>query len=86
MLAILFFICESLRVIHAFLEFKYLPYVYIYITFSVLSSDLWHAARYSMFLFSKQHEELVGIYASQLAGHRCIELFVHMMELRMQSR
>ncbi|KAL0743683.1 hypothetical protein Bca4012_085196 [Brassica carinata] len=40
---------------------------------------------YSMFLFSKQHEELVGIYASQLAGHRCIELFVHMMELRMHS-
>ncbi|KAL1212084.1 Nuclear pore complex protein [Cardamine amara subsp. amara] len=40
---------------------------------------------YSMFLFSKQHEELVGIYASQLARHRCIELFVHMMELRMQS-
>lgn len=39
-----------------------------------------------MFLFSKQHEELVGIYASQLARHRCIELFVHMMELRMHSR
>ncbi|CAN8269358.1 unnamed protein product [Cochlearia groenlandica] len=40
---------------------------------------------YAMFLFSKQHEELVGIYASQLARHRCIELFVHMMELRMHS-
>ncbi|CAM8955961.1 unnamed protein product [Rhodiola kirilowii] len=37
---------------------------------------------YAMFLFSKQHEELVGIYASQLAPHRCIDLFVHMMELR----
>lgn len=39
-----------------------------------------------MFLFSKQHEELVGIYASQLARHRCIDLFVHMMELRLNSR
>ncbi|KAK4267240.1 hypothetical protein QN277_024046 [Acacia crassicarpa] len=38
-----------------------------------------------MFLFSKQHEELVGIYASQLARHRCIDLFVHMMELRLNS-
>lgn len=40
---------------------------------------------YAMFLFSKQHEELVGIYASQLAGHRCIDLFVHMMELRLNG-
>lgn len=40
---------------------------------------------YAMFLFSKQHEELVGIYASQLANHRCIDLFVHMMELRLNS-
>nr|XP_027125162.1 nuclear pore complex protein NUP107 [Coffea arabica]XP_027125163.1 nuclear pore complex protein NUP107 [Coffea arabica] len=40
---------------------------------------------YTMFLFSKQHEELVGIYASQLARHRCIDLFVHMMELRLNS-
>lgn len=39
-----------------------------------------------MFLFTKQHEELVGIYASQLARHRCIDLFVHMMELRLNSR
>lgn len=39
-----------------------------------------------MFLFSKQHEELVGIYASQLARHRCIDLFVHMMELRLNGR
>lgn len=39
-----------------------------------------------MFLFSKQHEELVGIYASHLARHRCIDLFVHMMELRLNSR
>lgn len=38
-----------------------------------------------MFLFSKQHEELVGVYASQLAHHRCIDLFVHMMELRLNS-
>ncbi|KAL6010563.1 hypothetical protein ACLOJK_000997 [Asimina triloba] len=41
---------------------------------------------YSMFLFSKQHEELVGIYASQLARHLCIDLFVHMMELRLNDR
>ncbi|XP_058179143.1 nuclear pore complex protein NUP107 isoform X2 [Rhododendron vialii] len=40
---------------------------------------------YAMFLFSKQHEELIGIYASQLARHRCIDLFVHMMELRLSS-
>ncbi|KAL7603921.1 nuclear pore complex protein NUP107 [Lactuca sativa] len=40
---------------------------------------------YAMFLFSKQHEELVGIYASQLARHRCIDLFVHMMELRLNG-
>ncbi|XP_057455040.1 nuclear pore complex protein NUP107 isoform X2 [Lotus japonicus] len=40
---------------------------------------------YAMFLFSKEHEELVGIYASQLARHRCIDLFVHMMELRLHS-
>ncbi|XP_058108684.1 nuclear pore complex protein NUP107 isoform X2 [Magnolia sinica] len=40
---------------------------------------------YAMFLFSKQHEELVGIYASQLAPHLCIDLFVHMMELRLND-
>lgn len=40
---------------------------------------------YAMFLFSNQHEELVGIYASQLARHHCIDLFVHMMELRVES-
>ncbi|KAK2979499.1 hypothetical protein RJ640_008383, partial [Escallonia rubra] len=40
---------------------------------------------YAMFLFSKQHEQLVGIYAAQLARHRCIDLFVHMMELRLNS-
>lgn len=40
---------------------------------------------YAMFLFSNQHEELVGMYASQLARHRCIDLFVHMMELRLHS-
>ncbi|XP_052183667.1 nuclear pore complex protein NUP107 [Diospyros lotus] len=40
---------------------------------------------YAMFLFSEQHEGLVGIYASQLAHHRCIDLFVHMMELRLNS-
>ncbi|KAI8028124.1 Nuclear pore complex protein NUP107 [Camellia lanceoleosa] len=40
---------------------------------------------YAVFLFSKHCEELVGIYASQLAHHRCIDLFVHMMELRLNS-
>lgn len=40
---------------------------------------------YAMFLFTMQHEELVGIYASQLAQHRCVDLFVHMMELRLNS-
>ncbi|XP_073009104.1 nuclear pore complex protein NUP107 [Typha latifolia] len=40
---------------------------------------------YAMFLFSKQHEELVGVYASQLARHLCIDLFVEMMELRLNS-
>ncbi|CAL5379212.1 unnamed protein product [Camellia sinensis] len=34
----------------------------------------------------EHHEELVGIYASQLAHHRCIDLFVHMMELRLNNR
>ncbi|XP_028127587.1 nuclear pore complex protein NUP107-like [Camellia sinensis] len=40
---------------------------------------------YAIFLFSKHCEELVGIYASQLTHHRCIDLFVHMMELRLNS-
>ncbi|KAL5698662.1 hypothetical protein ACHQM5_029668 [Ranunculus cassubicifolius] len=38
---------------------------------------------YAIYLLSKQHEELVGIYACQLARHRCIDLFVYMMELRL---
>ena len=42
--------------------------------------------RYAMYLFSKQHEELVGVYASQLARHLCVDLFVEMMELRLNSR
>lgn len=46
----------------------------------------WKNIRYALFLFSKEHEELVGIYASQLARHRCIDLFVHMMELRLHNR
>nr|GME20215.1 nuclear pore complex protein NUP107 [Ipomoea batatas] len=40
---------------------------------------------YAMFLFTNHHEELVGIYASQFAAHRCINLFLHMMELRLNS-
>ncbi|KAF6164632.1 hypothetical protein GIB67_032860 [Kingdonia uniflora] len=39
----------------------------------------------AMFLFSQNHEELVGVYASQLASHLCIDLFVHMMELRLNG-
>ncbi|KAL7234903.1 hypothetical protein ACSBR1_018384 [Camellia fascicularis] len=40
---------------------------------------------YAIFLFSKHREELVGIYASQLAHHCCIDLFVHKMELRLNN-
>ncbi|KAG0461712.1 hypothetical protein HPP92_022009 [Vanilla planifolia] len=40
---------------------------------------------YSMFLFSEHHEELVGIYASQIAPDCCIDLFVQMTELRLNS-
>lgn len=56
--------------------------------FALLFIDIigYYGLRYAMFLFSKQHEELVGIYASQLARHRCVDLFVHMMELRLNSR
>lgn len=60
-------------------------------TFTIWQQDLPHwfgymICSYVMFLFSKQHEELVGIYASQLAPHRCIDLFVHMMEVKLNSR
>uniref|UniRef100_A0A0E0MHL3 Nuclear pore complex protein n=1 Tax=Oryza punctata TaxID=4537 RepID=A0A0E0MHL3_ORYPU len=40
---------------------------------------------YVRFLFSEQQEELVGVYASQLERDLCIELFVEMMELRLNS-
>ncbi|XP_020575766.1 nuclear pore complex protein NUP107 isoform X2 [Phalaenopsis equestris] len=40
---------------------------------------------YAMFLFSEHHEELVGLYASQITRHYCIDLFVEMMELRLNS-
>ncbi|XP_028548037.1 nuclear pore complex protein NUP107 [Dendrobium catenatum] len=40
---------------------------------------------YAMFLFSEHHEELVGVYASQITRHYCIDLFVEMMELRLNS-
>ncbi|KAJ3681103.1 hypothetical protein LUZ60_015592 [Juncus effusus] len=40
---------------------------------------------YVMRLFSQQHEELVGVYASQLSRHLCVDLFVHMLELRLNS-
>ncbi|XP_068662789.1 nuclear pore complex protein NUP107 [Aristolochia californica] len=40
---------------------------------------------YAMFLFSQQHEELVGIYGSQLSRHLCVDLFVQMMELKLNS-
>lgn len=37
---------------------------------------------YAIFLFTQRREELVGIYAAQLAPYLCEELYVHMMELR----
>ncbi|CAN6451397.1 unnamed protein product [Victoria cruziana] len=40
---------------------------------------------YAVYLFSQNHEELVGVYASQLAPHLCVDLFVHMMEIRMMA-
>ncbi|KAF5952336.1 hypothetical protein HYC85_010280 [Camellia sinensis] len=46
---------------------------------------IYNLYQYAIFLFSTHCEELVGIYASQLAHHRCIDLFVHMMELRLNS-
>ncbi|CAL5321768.1 unnamed protein product [Camellia sinensis] len=52
-----------------------------WLTCLVKNDEAW----YAIFLFSKHHEELVGIYASQLAHHCCIDLFVHMTELRLNS-
>ncbi|KAL6908067.1 hypothetical protein ACP4OV_002237 [Aristida adscensionis] len=40
---------------------------------------------YVRYLFSEQQEELVGLYASQLERDLCIDLFVEMMELRLNS-
>ncbi|KAF3792303.1 Nuclear pore complex protein [Nymphaea thermarum] len=40
---------------------------------------------YAVYLFSQNHEELVGVYASQLAPHLCVDLFVHMMEIRLMA-
>ncbi|KAL6653596.1 hypothetical protein ACP70R_008520 [Stipagrostis hirtigluma subsp. patula] len=40
---------------------------------------------YVRYLFSEQQEELVGVYASQLERDLCIDLFVEMMELRLNS-
>ncbi|KAG6549031.1 hypothetical protein Mapa_009474 [Marchantia paleacea] len=37
---------------------------------------------YAIFLFTQKKEELVGVYASQLAPHLCVELYVHMIDLR----
>eukprot|EP00250_Pteridium_aquilinum_P018743 c24191_g1_i1 orf=1363-4599(-) len=37
---------------------------------------------YCIFLFTQRREELVGIYAAQLAPYLCEELYLHMMELR----
>ncbi|BBN06716.1 nuclear pore complex protein Nup107 [Marchantia polymorpha subsp. ruderalis] len=37
---------------------------------------------YAIFLFTQRKEELVGVYASQLAPHLCVELYVQMIELR----
>lgn len=40
---------------------------------------------YAIFLFTQRREELVGVYASQLAPYLCVELYVHMMELRLND-
>jgi len=37
---------------------------------------------YAIFLFTQRCEELVGVYTSQLAPYLCVELYVHMLELR----
>lgn len=37
---------------------------------------------YVIFLFTERQEDLVGVYASQLAPHLCVELFVSFMDLR----
>ncbi|KAJ7559069.1 hypothetical protein O6H91_04G068600 [Diphasiastrum complanatum] len=37
---------------------------------------------YAIFLFTRRREELVGAYASQLSPHLCVELYMHMMDLR----
>ena len=43
-------------------------------------------SRYVRYLFSEGQEELVVVYASQLERDVCIDLFVDMMELRLNSR
>eukprot|EP00252_Welwitschia_mirabilis_P023223 TRINITY_DN6524_c0_g2_i1.p1 TRINITY_DN6524_c0_g2~~TRINITY_DN6524_c0_g2_i1.p1 ORF type:complete len:680 (-),score=154.29 TRINITY_DN6524_c0_g2_i1:328-2253(-) len=40
---------------------------------------------YAIFLFSQKHEELVGLYASQLAPYLCVELYVLIMEMRLNE-
>lgn len=40
---------------------------------------------YARYLFVEDQEELVGVYASQLQRDLCIDLFVEMMELRLNS-
>ncbi|XP_062182499.1 nuclear pore complex protein NUP107 [Phragmites australis] len=40
---------------------------------------------YVRYLFSEHQEELVGVYTSQLERDLCIDLFVEMMELRLNS-
>uniref|UniRef100_A0A0A9EP24 Nuclear pore complex protein n=1 Tax=Arundo donax TaxID=35708 RepID=A0A0A9EP24_ARUDO len=40
---------------------------------------------YVRYLFSEHQEELVGVYASQLERDLCIDLFVEMMELRLNN-
>jgi nuclear pore complex protein Nup107 len=37
---------------------------------------------YVIFLFTEHQEDLVGVYASQLAPHLCVELYVNFMDLR----
>lgn len=40
---------------------------------------------YVIFLFTEHQEDLVGVYASQLAPHLCVDLYVNFMDLRLND-
>lgn len=67
-----------------FLSILFLACLYLLHSFVIRKSLIF--SRYVRYLFSEQQEELVGVYASQLERDLCIELFVEMMELRLNSR